>query len=64
MPTRTKPTYDHLGIAVIQPDCNGWKISYNPDDSRWYVYHPTDDGIVKNYADRRNALQFARSHNI
>ena len=63
---RTKPQKTPNGaIDVIQPTVNGWDISYNPDDGRWYVArHVRGDELefVANYAERRNALAYARTH--
>lgn len=50
--------------AVRQPDVNGWEISYNPDNKRWYVHHPTNEDFGRNYAHQRNAVYYARTHNI
>lgn len=47
--------------AITQPDCNGWKISWNPDDQRWYVAAPGNPPHVSFNA-RRNAMQYARTH--
>ena len=54
-------------LAVMQPPVNGWDISYNPDDNRWYVARPHADypeelEFVPNYKARRNAIQFATRH--
>lgn len=63
---RTKPTRTPSGaIAVRQPSVNGWDISYNPDDGRWYVARTVRNDeleFVANYAERRNALAYARKH--
>ena len=48
---------------VQQPDENGWGISWNPDDGRWYVHRPDGD-VVATFAERRNAVQYARSHTV
>lgn len=50
--------------AVRQPDVNGWQVSYNPDDARWYINHPTNEDFVRHYKDQRNALYFARTHSV
>lgn len=50
-------------IAVSQPPVNGYDISYNPDDGRWYVAKTVHDGeleFIANFAERRNAIQYAR----
>ena len=54
-------------LAVSQPSVNGWDISYNPDDARWYVARPRagfpgELEFVRDYKERRNAIQFARRH--
>ena len=46
---------------VNQPDENGHPMSWNPDDNRWYV-HNTDGDVIATFADRRNAIQYARAH--
>ena len=64
---RTHPTKTLSGgIAVRQPAVNGWDISYNPDDGRWYVARRVRGDeleFVANFAERRNALQYAKTHN-
>ena len=63
---RTRPNTRPDGTPTVrQPDVNGWNISYNPDDGRWYVArHVRGDELefVANYAERRNALAYARTH--
>ena len=46
---------------VHQPDENGWQVSWNPDDGRWYI-HDNNWDTVATFADRRNAVQYAHSH--
>lgn len=47
--------------------CNGWVITYNPDDDRLYVEYP--DGIAgatfqANGRGRDNARYWARRHDV
>ena len=49
--------------AIRQPSVNGWDISWNPDDGKWYVSHPDTLEAVGIYKERRNALAYARKHN-
>ena len=50
-------------IAVEQESVNGWDISYNPDDARFYVHRPDAEGTIeKTYNTLRNARQYARTH--
>ena len=71
MHTETKKTYRHKTYpvmngnepAVLQPSANGWQISWNPDDGRWYVEHPNERGVaVATFKDRRNAIQYAKTN--
>lgn len=68
MTARTKPATMPDGTpAVRQPPVNGWDISYNPDDGRWYVARPVRGGeleFVADYAERRNAVAYARGHEV
>lgn len=63
---RTKPARTPSGeLAVSQPDVNGWDVSYNPDDARWYIARRVRGDeleFVADFADRRNALAWARRH--
>ena len=43
--------------------CNGWNISINPDDNRFYVNTP-DFSINHNFKELKNAVYFARNHKI
>ena len=72
MHTETKKTYHHKTYpvmngnepAVLQPPVNGWQISWNPDDGRWYVEHQNAHGVaVATFKDRRNAIQYAKTNN-
>lgn len=49
---------------VTQPSVNGWDISWNPDDSRWYVCRPGDPAAVGTFKERRNAIQYAKTHEV
>jgi hypothetical protein len=57
---RYVPIWNKTEPAVEQPPINGWAISWNPDDSHWYVTAP--DGETRSYSALRNAVQFARKH--
>ena len=63
---RTRPQTMPDGTPIVrQPSVNGWDISYNPDDGRWYVARTVRNDeleFVANYAERRNALTYARTH--
>jgi len=60
---KTYPTMNGTEPAIVQPCVNGWPISWNPDDGRWYVEVPGASGIaVATFKDRRNAMQYARQH--
>jgi hypothetical protein len=58
----TKPTMNGTEPTVEQPPCNGWNLSWNPDDNRWYVEHPDTLEVVATRRERRNAVQYARNH--
>ena len=48
--------------AVDQGQLNGWWISWNPDDGRWYVSE-RDDGVASaTFGEMRNARRWARTH--
>ncbi len=60
---KTGPTMNGSEPAINQPAVNGWAISWNPDDDRWYVERPDALGVaVATFKDRRNAIQYARTH--
>jgi hypothetical protein len=48
-------------IAVDQGVVGKFTLSYNPDDKRFYV-HNKDDEVVATFAERRNAVYYARNH--
>lgn len=61
--------YDEVGYAIRQDACNGFDISYNPDDSRWYVCDRNTFGDLETRAtfhgDRKgfhNARYYAQTH--
>ena len=64
--TRTPIVYlaDGRTPDVTQTPVNGWGMTFNPDDGRWYVHHPDDEAGCAHatFAERRNALQYARTH--
>jgi len=48
--------------AVVQPSVNGWAISWNPDDGRWYVEVPGAPWTaVATFKDRRKACNTPES---
>ena len=48
---------------VRQENLNGWFLSWNPDDRRFYVGGST--GVAKaTFRDWRNAVQWARTHDL
>lgn len=50
-------------IAVNQEPVNGWDISYNPDDGRFYVHARDENHTVHSIVkELRNARQYARTH--
>lgn len=52
-----------LGVIDIEQVTIGkWRITYNPDDGRFYV-SDNDQGIATTTFNRlRNAIQYARKH--
>lgn len=59
---KTSAVLNDAEPAVSQPRVNGWNISWNPDDQRWYVC-AADDGIAAaTFRERRNAIQYAKKH--
>ena len=60
---RTFPVMNGNEPAVIQPSVNGWQMSWNPDDGRWYV-EDRNDVAVATFKDRRNAIQYAKKHKL
>jgi hypothetical protein len=60
---KTYATMNGCEPAVDQPDVNGWAISWNPDDGRWYIERPNVRGpAVATFKDRRNAVRYAKTH--
>jgi len=49
--------------AVDQGIFNGWQLSWNPDNGRYYVNHP-DGATIGTWKDLRNARQYARTHDV
>ena len=65
MPSPTVIQYLPSGrIAVSQLPVNGWDISYNPDDDRWYVCDPVTMDAIKIYAELRNARYWAKRNAV
>jgi hypothetical protein len=60
--TKTRAVMNGNEPAVIQPSINGWTISWNPDDNRWYVQ--SGDDVRATFRERRNAVQYARTHKV
>lgn len=48
---------------VRQNPLNGWLLSWNPDDNRYYVTHPETDDTVATFKDWDNTVYYARRHN-
>jgi hypothetical protein len=46
--------------AVDQGEHYGWRISWNPDDGRYYVEAVGRETAT--FAEWRNAIQYARTH--
>jgi hypothetical protein len=46
--------------CVEQRTVNGYNISWNPDDERFYVYKGED--CVTHYKDMRNAVSYCKNH--
>lgn len=61
---RTRVSLRNTEPTIIQPDCNKWKMSWNPDDNRWYVQHPKTGETMAHYNCRKNAIQWAKKHQI
>lgn len=61
-------THENGLIAVEQLPCNGWVMTYNPDDGRFYVHAPDDNlTIMKTFGGVKglnNARHWAKTHNI
>lgn len=51
-------------IRVDQGVINGWYMSYNPDDNRFYVSEHPDSTDAKVFRLWRNAMQYARKHTV
>jgi len=48
---------------VNQGTINGWHLSWNPDDNRFYVSENEGGSLVKaTFKDWKNAVQYARKH--
>ena len=46
--------------AVTQGECNGWMLSWNPDDGKFHVGDVNE--TKARFAEWRNAVQYARTH--
>lgn len=49
-------------IAVDQGIKNGWFMSWNPDDNRFYVSKNRDASDARTFKEWRNAVRYARTH--
>ena len=57
-----KPQYIRENMLdVNQPHVRGWKVSYNPDDDKFYV-HELYGEVRAVIADWRNVCQWCRNH--
>jgi hypothetical protein len=62
---KTYPVMNGSEPAIVQPCVNGWSISWNPDDGRWYVEIPGEPrAVVATFKERHNAMQYARTHEV
>jgi len=50
--------------AINQHPRNGWEISWNPDDNRWYVHHPVTSETMTHCNAMRNAVRWANQHDV
>lgn len=48
-------------IAINQPDCYGWPISWNPD-TQTFCAHDKNDCIVQQRSRIDNLVQWCRKH--
>ena len=52
-------------IAIQQETVNGWPISWNPDDGRFYVHNLDEDQTTAGtFTLLRNARYWAKTHNV
>ncbi len=59
---RTYAVMNGNELAIDQGIVNGWHVSFNPDDGRWYVAI-TDNGLASaTFATRSNAMYYAKTH--
>ncbi len=58
---KTYPVMNGNEPSILQPSVNGWQMSWNPDDGRWYVEYPNANGVaIATFKERRNAIRYAR----
>ena len=50
--------------CVDQGIVNGWNMSYNPDDNRFYVSPNEDSTDARTFKEWRNAVRYARTHSV
>lgn len=46
--------------AITQAVINGWQLTWNPDDKRYYL--EAGERKQPNFKDYRNAVQYAKKH--
>ena len=46
--------------AVEQHECNGYQISWNPDDGRFYIQQ--GENYLGSFKELRNARQWCKAH--
>jgi hypothetical protein len=49
----------NAGIAVTQYTINGWELTYNPDDDKYYVIRDGKTAVFGRWA---NAVYYAKTH--
>ena len=63
---KRNPSHKLQRISNGEPDVdqgciNGYELSFNPDDNRFYVTD-SDGGTVATFKEFRNAVQWSRNH--
>lgn len=48
--------------SVEQHEINGWTITWNPDDRRFYVSRGTDGVATATFSRWSNAVYYAKNH--
>lgn len=49
-------------IEIDQGQVNGWRLTYNPDDERYYVQ--AGQVVVATFKELRNAKQYAKTREL